>query len=65
MLCRDLEDEQKSDQAAGLDEESSTWLAADLASELPEYDWGAAGIPEGLPVRYEPGQDVVVVADEA
>ncbi|MGC1306018.1 MAG: hypothetical protein WA885_02225 [Phormidesmis sp.] len=33
-----------------MDEESRTWLEADLAGELPEYDWGPEGVPEGIPI---------------
>lgn len=44
-----------------LDEESKAWLEADLAGELPEYDWGPDGEPEGLPVKYDPKRGVAVV----
>lgn len=47
--------------APALDEESKTWLEADLAGELPEYDWGPEGIPEGLPVRYIPERGVAII----
>jgi hypothetical protein len=43
-----------------LDEESRTWLEADLAGDLPEYDWGEAGIPTVQPVRFVPGEGLVV-----
>jgi hypothetical protein len=43
-----------------LDEESRTWLEADLAGDLPEYDWGEAGIPPVQPVRFVPGQGLIV-----
>ncbi|MEO0540248.1 MAG: hypothetical protein AAFZ80_05200 [Cyanobacteria bacterium P01_A01_bin.105] len=38
------------------DAETRRWLEADLSGELPEYDWGPEGIPEGLPVVYDPEQ---------
>ncbi|MEO1402424.1 MAG: hypothetical protein AAFV72_14445 [Cyanobacteria bacterium J06635_1] len=44
-----------------LDEESKTWLEADMTDELPEYDWGPAGIPEGLPIAYTPGQGITIL----
>lgn len=44
-LRQDLEREP----GISLDEETSTWLSAELTPELPEYDWGPTGIPEGLP----------------
>ena len=27
------------------------WLDADLSGALPDYDWGEAVIPEGIPAR--------------
>ncbi|MEL6137738.1 MAG: hypothetical protein AAFQ61_05185 [Cyanobacteria bacterium J06626_23] len=59
-LRQDLE----SEPVASLDEESSTWLSADLTPEIPEYDWGPAGIPEGLPVSYQPGQGLVILTSD-
>ncbi|MEM9163280.1 MAG: hypothetical protein AAGC54_09450 [Cyanobacteria bacterium P01_F01_bin.4] len=44
-----------------LDEESKTWLEADMIDELPEYDWGPAGMPDGLPVTYIPGQGIFIL----
>jgi hypothetical protein len=43
-----------------LDAETQEWLDADLGAELPAYDWGAGGIPQGQPVRYVPGVGLVV-----
>jgi hypothetical protein len=43
-----------------LDEESRIWLEANLAGDLPEYDWGEAGIPVVQPVRFVPGEGLVV-----
>jgi hypothetical protein len=43
-----------------LDEESRTWLEANLAGDLPEYDWGEAGIPVVQPVRFVPGEGLIV-----
>lgn len=48
-----------------LDEESKAWLEADLAGELPEYDWGPAGIPEGLPIQYVPGKGMMIIGIDA
>jgi hypothetical protein len=31
-----------------MDEESIVWLKADLAGELPEYDWGQKEFPKGF-----------------
>lgn len=42
------------------DPETQEWLDADLAGELPEYDWGESGVPLGKPVRYISGQGLVV-----
>ena len=39
--------------------EDKTWLEADL-SDLPPYEWGEEGIPEGKNVRYEPGTGLIV-----
>jgi hypothetical protein len=47
-------------QVEPLDPESQRWLEADLGGDLPEYDWGPAGIPEDKPIRYEPGTGLVV-----
>lgn len=44
-----------------LDEESKDWLEADLSGDLPDYDWGPAGIPEGLPIEYLPGKGITVL----
>jgi len=42
------------------DAETQAWLEADLAGDLPPYEWGAAGMPAGKPVTYVPGQGLVV-----
>ena len=48
-----------------MDEESRIWLEADLAGELPEYDWGPEGVPKGVPVVCtEDGRIVILGADE-
>ncbi|MBE3588158.1 MAG: hypothetical protein IMW93_06325 [Thermoanaerobacteraceae bacterium] len=39
--------------------EDQAWLEADLG-ELPPYDWGPEGPPEGKPVRYKPGVGLIV-----
>jgi hypothetical protein len=43
-----------------MDTASIAWLDADLAGDLPEYDWGEAGIPVCQPVRFVPGEGLVV-----
>jgi hypothetical protein len=43
-----------------MDAASIAWLDADLAGDLPEYDWGEAGIPAYQPVRFVPGEGLVV-----
>ena len=58
VLKKELEDTSTSDV---MDEESRTWLEADLSGELPEYDWGPEGMPEGLPVRYDAERGVAVI----
>jgi hypothetical protein len=45
---------------AVLDAESVAWAEADLAGEMPEYDWGEAGIPDVMPVRFVAGEGFVV-----
>jgi predicted RNase H-like HicB family nuclease len=35
------------------------WLEADLA-ELPAYEWGPDGPPQGKPVRYQPGIGLII-----
>jgi hypothetical protein len=45
---------------AVLDAEAATWAEADLAGEMPEYDWGEAGIPNVIPVRFVAGEGFVV-----
>ena len=51
------------DQSNALDAESTRWLEADLGEDLPEYDWGPAGIPEDKPIRYEPGTGFIVESE--
>lgn len=45
-----------------LDAETQDWLDADLGGALPDYDWGEAGVPEGVPVRYVVGEGVMIGA---
>ena len=40
--------------------EDRAWLSADLGGELPPYNWGPGGPPQGRPVRWIPGQGLVV-----
>lgn len=44
------------------DQESQSWLEADLVNDLPEYDWGEGGIPSMKPVEYVSGIGLVVKA---
>jgi hypothetical protein len=46
--------------ADDMDTASIAWLDADLAGDLPEYDWGEAGIPVCQPVRFVLGEGLVV-----
>lgn len=39
--------------------EDKDWLDADLG-ELPPYEWGPEGPPEGKPVRYQPGVGLII-----
>lgn len=48
----------------GRDDETRVWRDADLASQLPPYDWGKAGKPKGKPVRYEPEKGFVIIDAE-
>lgn len=48
-------------QNSEMDEESRIWLEADLAGELPEYDWGPEGIPEGVPIVCTPDEGPVIL----
>jgi hypothetical protein len=43
-----------------MDAESSAWLTADLAGDLPEYNWGQDGIPAVQPIRFVPGEGFVI-----
>lgn len=45
-----------------LDTASKQWLDSELTEPLPEYDWGPEGLPEGMPVKYVPGQGMVIMA---
>ncbi|MBE9063754.1 hypothetical protein [cf. Phormidesmis sp. LEGE 11477] len=44
-----------------IDEESKVWLEADLAGELPGYDWGPEGIPQGIPVKFDSERGVAYI----
>ncbi len=44
-----------------LDEESRIWLESEMTEELPEYDWGPAGIPAGVPIICTPDQGIVII----
>ncbi len=44
----------------GVDTETDEWLEADLAEDLPAYDWGEQGIPPGKPIHYAPGVGFVI-----
>lgn len=43
-----------------VDEETLEWLEADFGEDLPPYEWGLEGIPQGKPVRYISGRGLVV-----
>ncbi len=45
---------------ATIDEETVTWQQADLAEELPDYEWVEGTEPPTHPVRYIPGVGLVV-----
>lgn len=45
---------------AATDPETQEWLEVDLSGELPPYEWGEAGVPHGQPVKYTPGQGLVI-----
>lgn len=42
------------------DEESSEWLDADIGPPLPPFDWGSEGVPMLKPVRFVPGQGLII-----
>lgn len=42
------------------DLESQIWLEADLGDNLPDYDWGENGVPQGKPIEYLSGVGLVV-----
>jgi hypothetical protein len=42
------------------DVESQDWLEADLGEDLPPYEWGEAGVPQGKPVQFVGGRGLVV-----
>ena len=42
------------------DLESQTWLEADLGDDLPDYDWGENGVPQGKSVEYLSGIGLVI-----
>lgn len=44
------------------DQESQSWLEADLVNDLPEYDWGDGGMPSMKPMEYISGIGLVVKA---
>jgi excisionase family DNA binding protein len=48
-----------------LNVESQTWLKAELTADIPPYDWGDSGIPEGKPVFYDPEIGFFVLESES
>lgn len=42
------------------DAETREWLEAPLVDELPPYEWGEDGIPDGKPIRYVRDRGYVV-----
>lgn len=53
--------ESSSEGLSNMDAESRAWLDANLSGELPPYEWGEDGIPEGKPIRYDPEKGFMVV----
>jgi hypothetical protein len=51
-------------QFAELDEESKIWLESVMTADLPEYDWGPAGIPEGVPIVCTADEGVFILAQD-
>ncbi|NEP19331.1 MAG: hypothetical protein F6J97_20965 [Leptolyngbya sp. SIO4C1] len=49
----------ESSSSAEPDEDSRDWLEAN--DGWPDYDWGTAGRPQGLPVSCVPGQGIVII----
>lgn len=47
-----------------LDEETEAWLYAPLTPRLELWEWGPEGEPEGVPVRYVPGQGWLMLEDD-
>uniref|UniRef100_A0A832H296 Uncharacterized protein n=1 Tax=Oscillatoriales cyanobacterium SpSt-402 TaxID=2282168 RepID=A0A832H296_9CYAN len=43
-----------------IDPETHEWLDAELSEELPSYEWGETGIPQGKPVKYVAGKGLTV-----
>lgn len=41
-------------------DEDLQWMEGDLSAELPEYDWGPEGPPQGRPVYHVPGVGIVI-----
>ncbi len=63
-MAEEIADEMTLDNSLKLkpssDIETEEWLEADLSGEMPSYEWGDAGEPQGKPVKYIPGKGLVV-----
>lgn len=46
--------------SSDVDAETMVWLTDDSWDNLPPYEWGEQGVPQGKPVRYVPGVGLVV-----
>jgi hypothetical protein len=51
-------------QSAELDDESKIWLDSAMTEDLPEYNWGPAGIPEGVPIVCTADEGIVILAQD-
>ena len=49
--------------AERIDPETSIWLSADISGELPPYNWGEEGVPEGDAIEYHPDIGFVVIEE--
>ncbi|MHB2015936.1 MAG: helix-turn-helix domain-containing protein [Candidatus Xenobia bacterium] len=43
------------------DDDAVAWLDAELAVDLPAYDWGPSGVPDTRPVRLRKGKLVIEI----
>ena len=45
--------EQREHHNSELDDETEVWMSADIAGDLPPYDWGEEPAPEGVSIEYD------------